>query len=134
MIGWGCLLEFNFSLAKDSICRSTFLVMKKLTLMVSFLVLSCFGGCQTPTNFGKQDETVYGNNNLEILLPGKNQLEVIRILGQPDGSSEDLSGRLVTWEFRREVLDQATGLIFYLSRIWVTFEKGICVEVQVELL
>lgn len=123
----------NFSLAKDHICRSTFRVMNKLSLIVSFLVGVFLCGCQTPT-YLKKEEKVYPKSNLEILLPGKNQLEVIRILGQPDGSSEDLSGRLVTWEFRREVLDQATGLTFYLSRIWLTFEKGVCVEVQVELL
>ncbi len=77
---------------------------------------------------------MYGKRNLEILLPGKNYQEVVEMLGQPNGAGGDASGLLVTWEYRREVLDQATGLTFYLSRILLTFEKGICVDVQVELL
>ncbi len=108
--------------------------MNKLVFIVSSFVVVFSSGCQTPTTVGQQDAAVYGKRNLEILLPGKNHQEVEGILGQPDGFSEDVSSRLVTLEYRREVLDQATGLTFYLSRIWLTFEKGICVEVQVELL
>jgi len=108
--------------------------MKKLCLIVPLLAVSLFHfGCKTPAYLQKE-EKVYPKSNLEILLPGKNHLEVIGVLGQPDGSSEDSSGRLVTWEYRRVVLDEETGLTFYLSRIWLTFEKGICVEAQVDLL
>lgn len=107
--------------------------MNKISLIISVLIGTFLFGCQTPTHFRKA-ETIYPKSNLEILLPGKNHSEVIGLLGQPDGLSEDSSGRMVTWEYRREVLDEETGLIFYLSRIWLTFEKGICVEVLVELL
>ena len=108
--------------------------MNKLLLFLLSLTSVFYCGCQTPGDLGKKQETVYPKRNLEILLPGKNQIEVIELLGQPNAIGEDSSRRLVTWEYRREVLDQATGLIFYLSRIWLTFEKGVCVEVQVELL
>ena len=108
--------------------------MKKLLLSVLSLTSAFYCGCQTSGDLGKKQQTVYPKRNLEILLPGKNQIEVIEILGHPDAVAEDFSGRIVTWEYRRDVLDQATGLIFYLSRIWLTFEKGVCVEVQVELL
>ena len=108
--------------------------MNKLILIVLSSAVVFSFGCRTPTKFGKQDETVYGKTNLEILLPGKNHQEVVEMLGQPNAFQEDATGRLVTWEYRREGLDQATGLTFYLSRIWLVFEKGICVEVQVELL
>ena len=126
--------KINFSLAKWSLWRSNSNVMKKLLLFVLSLTSAFYCGCQTPTDLGKKQQTVYPKRNLEILLSGKNQIEVIEILGHPDAVAEDSSGRIVTWEYRREVLDQATGLIFYLSRIWLTFEKGVCVEVQVELL
>ncbi|MBL62961.1 MAG: hypothetical protein CMI30_06075 [Opitutae bacterium] len=106
-------------------------VMKKLLFVLSSLILIC--GCQTPANFGGTEEKVYRKKNLEILLPGKNQQEVIELMGPPQSYSEDPSGRIITLEYRKEVLDQATGLTFYLTRIWVTFERGICVEVQVEL-
>ena len=108
--------------------------MNKLLLFLLSLSSVIYCGCQTPGDLAKKQETVYPKRNLEILLPGKNQIEVIEILGHPNAIGEDSSRRLVTWEYRREVLDQATGLIFYLSRIWLTFEKGVCVEVQVELL
>jgi len=108
--------------------------MKKLLLFAFSLNLAFLCGCQTPGFVQKQEETVYPKRNLEILLPGKNQIEIVKILGYPDGASEDPSNGLVTWEYRREVLDQATGLVFYLSRIWLTFEKGLCVDVEVELL
>ena len=108
--------------------------MKKLLLFVFSLNLAFLSGCQTPAFVQKEEETVYPKRNLEILLPGKNQIEIVKILGYPDGASEDPSNGLITWEYRREVLDQATGLIFYLSRIWLTFEKGLCVDVEVELL
>ncbi|MFP6854793.1 MAG: hypothetical protein VB980_03345 [Opitutales bacterium] len=107
--------------------------MKKLSLIISVLIGTFLFGCKTPTHF-KKEETIYPKNNLEILLHGKNHLEVTGLLGQPDGFSQDSSGRVVTWEYRREVLDEETGLTFYLSRIWLTFEKGICEEVLVELL
>ena len=108
--------------------------MKKLLLFVLSLASAFYCGCQTPNDLGKKQQTVYPKKNLEILLPGKNQIEVIEIMGHPDAVAEGSFGRIVTWEYRREVLDEATGLIFYLSRIWLTFEKGVCVEVQVELL
>ncbi len=108
--------------------------MKKL--LPIFISLACIFvcGCQTQVaQFGQKEQTAFPKRNLEILLPGKNQIEVIEILGHPDRVSEDPSGRVVTWEYRREVLDQAPGLMFYLSHIWLTFKKGVCVDVQVEL-
>ena len=94
-------------------------------------VFAC--GCQTGTNFGQKEEKVYRKANLEIFLPGKNHLEIVEILGQPHSYSEDAAGRVITWEYSLEVLDQATGLTFYLSRVRLTLEKGVCVDVQVEL-
>ena len=109
--------------------------MKKLTPIFIFLAFVFICGCQTQiANFGQEEQIAYPKRNLEILLPGKNQIEVVEILGHPVAVAEDSSGRVVTWEYRQEVLDQATGLTFYLSHIWLTFEKGVCVDVQVELL
>ena len=108
--------------------------MKKLLPIFIFLTCLLVCGCQTQmAQLGQKEEVVLPKKNLEILLPGKNQIEIIEILGHPDRVAEDPSGRVVTWEYRREVLDQATGLTFYLSHIWLTFKKGVCVDVQVEL-
>ena len=78
------------------------------------------------------DAKVLRKGNLEFLLLNRNRLEVEALLGTPQNLfSRD--GILVDWEYRLAVYDEVTQVVFGWSRVILTFESGLCSEIQVEL-
>ena len=99
------------------------------------------GGSQNNTNIvGDQSvpvekpeyKVVYRKSNLEALSIGRNRIEIQELMGEPDGKSLD-GGNGYLWDYRRPVLDEATGEIYGWSLISFKFLKGVCAYVNIRL-
>ena len=77
-------------------------------------------------------KTVYRKSNLEALAIGRNRLEIQNLMGEPEGKSLD-GGNGYLWDYRRPILDEATGEIFGWSLISFKFLKGLCAYVNIRL-
>jgi len=78
------------------------------------------------------DSQIFRKGNLEFLVINRNRLEVEALLGPPPNLfSRD--GILVDWEYRLAVYDEVTQVVFGWSRVILTFDSGLCSEIQVEL-
>jgi hypothetical protein len=95
----------------------------------SFLAES---GNQNPAFEKEKFKTVYRKSNLEALSIGRNRLEIQNLMGEPEGKSLD-GGNGYLWDYRRPVLDEATGEIFGWSLISFKFLKGLCAYVNIRL-
>jgi hypothetical protein len=95
----------------------------------SFLEAS---GNQPPAFEKEKFKTVYRKSNLEALSIGRNRLEIQNLMGEPEGKSLD-GGNGYLWDYRRPVLDEATGEIFGWSLISFKFLKGLCAYVNIRL-
>tara|TARA_A100001037_G_scaffold221802_1_gene199664 strand:- start:2595 stop:2990 length:396 start_codon:yes stop_codon:yes gene_type:complete len=78
------------------------------------------------------ESKIVRKGNLEFLLMNRNRAEVETLLGPPQNLfSRD--GILVDWEYRLAVYDEVTQVVFGWSRVIITFDSGLCSEIQVEL-
>ena len=77
-------------------------------------------------------KTVFRKSNLEALSIGRNRAEIQGLMGEPEGKSLD-GGNGYLWDYRRPVLDEATGEIFGWSLICFKFLKGLCAYVNIRL-
>jgi len=102
---------------------------KSQTANSSFLEES---GNQNPAFDKEKFKTVYRKSNLEALSIGRNRLEIQNLMGEPEGKSLD-GGNGYLWDYRRPVLDEATGEIFGWSLISFKFLKGLCAYVNIRL-
>jgi hypothetical protein len=89
-------------------------------------------GNQPPAFEKEKFKTVYRKSNLEALSIGRNRLEIQNLMGEPEGKSLD-GGNGYLWDYRRPVLDEATGEIFGWSLISFKFLKGLCAYVNIRL-
>ena len=71
-------------------------------------------GNQNPAFEKEKFKTVYRKSNLEALSIGRNRLEIQSLMGEPEGKSLD-GGNGYLWDYRRPVLDEATGCLLYTS-------------------
>ena len=78
------------------------------------------------------DSQIFRKGNLEFLVINRNRLEVEALLGTPQNLFPR-DGILVDWEYRLAVYDEVTQVVFGWSRVILTFESGLCSEIQVEL-
>jgi len=99
------------------------------------------GGSENNTNIvGDQSvpvekpeyKLVYRKSNLETLSVGRNRIEIQELMGEPEGKSLD-GGNGYLWDYRRPVLDEATGEIYGWSLISFKFLKGVCAYVNIRL-
>ena len=77
-------------------------------------------------------KVVYRKSNLEALSIGRNRIEIQELMGEPEGKSLD-GGNGYLWDYRRPVLDEATGEIYGWSLISFKFLKGLCAYVNIRL-
>ena len=77
-------------------------------------------------------KTVFRKSNLEALSIGRNRVEIQGLMGEPEGKSLD-GGNGYLWDYRRPVLDEATGEVFGWSLISFKFLKGLCAYVNIRL-
>ena len=73
---------------------------------------------------------IYKKSNLEYLTLGKNQIEVEKFLGAPEGRSL-INNSDYLWDYRRPFLNEETGEIFEWSLLTFRFTKGKCSSVDV---
>ena len=79
-----------------------------------------------------KSEPILRKGNLDFFVLGRNRLEIETLIGVPyEKYSED--GNLVVWRYRRAVFDEATSTTYGWSRLTVTFARGLCSEVSVDL-
>ena len=112
------------------------------------LVCICFFGCNgnqfssgnevvpaVPSRDGEsssESEPVLRKGNLKFFALGRNGLEIESLFGVPE-EKESEGGNLVVWRYRRAVFDEATSTTYGWSRLTVTFARGLCSEVSVDL-
>lgn len=68
---------------------------------------------------------IFRKSNLDLLMIGKNRLEVEEILGSPDGKSLNSKNEHI-WDYRRIAMKEDTGEIFDWTLITLTFSTGKC--------
>ena len=112
------------------------------------LVCICFFGCNgkqypsgnegmqaTPLEDGESaspDEPVLRKGNLNFFILGRNQLEIEALLGVPHERDSE-NGNLVVWRYRRAVFDEATSITYGWSQLSLSFLRGLCSKVSVDL-
>ena len=111
-------------------------------------VCICFFGCNgnqfpsgnegvqaTPLEDGESaspDEPVLRKGNLDFFILGRNQLEIEALLGVPHERDSE-NGNLVIWRYRRAVFDEATSITYGWSQLSLSFLRGLCSKVSVDL-
>ena len=78
------------------------------------------------------DEPVLRKGNLDFFILGRNQLEIEALLGVPHERDSE-NGNLVIWRYRRAVFDEATSITYGWSQLSLSFLRGLCSKVSVDL-
>ena len=90
------------------------------------------GQNSNPSSGKEEYKSVFRKSNLEALSIGRNRNEIQILMGEPEGKSLD-GGNGYLWDYRRPVLDEATGEVFGWSLISFKFLKGLCAYVNIRL-
>ncbi len=80
----------------------------------------------------QKNAIILRKSNLEALAVGSNRIEIEELMGPPEGRSLD-GGNGYLWDYRRAVLDEATGKLFRWSLVSFKFLKGRCAYVRIRL-
>ena len=80
----------------------------------------------------QKNAIILRKSNLEALAVGSNRIEIEELMGPPEGRSLD-GGNGYLWDYRRAVLDEATGKVFRWSLVSFKFLKGRCAYVRIRL-
>ena len=102
--------------------------------------MNVFVGCNrtafrgNPNEIGSNSTTssFYKKSNLEYLTLGRNGIEVVDLMGQPEGRTLGQKSDYL-WDYRRPVKDEETGEIFSWSLITFHFSQGICSSIDITL-
>lgn len=118
--------------------------MKKFFFSIFPLCLSFLlglNGCKNASfkpTVGKIDtiqsttDPVYKKFNLEYLVVGKNSSEIEKLMGAADGKTLIQDSQYLL-DYRRQVLDEASGQIYDWSLITFRFNQGICSSIDILL-
>lgn len=77
-------------------------------------------------------DPVYKKFNLEYLVVGKNSSEIEKLMGAADGKTLIQDSQYLL-DYRRQVLDEASGQIYDWSLITFRFNQGICSSIDILL-
>ena len=77
------------------------------------------------------ENKAYKKFNLEYLALGKNQIEVEKLMGLPEGRSLGQNGQYML-DYRRAVLNEQTGKVFDWSLITFVFNQGKCISIDIQ--
>ena len=80
----------------------------------------------------QKNAIILRKSNLEAVSVGSNRIEIEELMGPPEGRSLD-GGNGYLWDYRRAVLDEATGKVFRWSLVSFKFLKGRCAYVRIRL-
>lgn len=121
-----------------------FVKIRGFLLLVCICLFGCKGNQFSSSNDGmpvipledgesaSPGEPVLRKGNLDYFILGRNQLEIETLLGVPlERDSEN--GNLVVWRYRRAVFDEATSITYGWSQLSLSFLRGLCSEVSVDL-